>query len=57
MPNTDKGVVAQVQKLVRDRAHLRAVISSMLAINRDAPGVIKAPIAEQLEKAMTYTDD
>jgi hypothetical protein len=54
----DKSVVAQVQKLVRDRAHLRSVISTLLVVNRDAPGQqIKPAIVAELEKALKYTDD
>jgi hypothetical protein len=55
----DKGIVAQVQKLVRDRSHLRTVISSMLTINRDMPSSvqIKPAIVAELEKALKYTDD
>lgn len=56
MRETETGIVAQVQKLVRDRAHLRTVIESLLAVNRAAPGQIKGPIIEALEKALKYTE-
>lgn len=51
------GVVAQVEKLVADRAYLRSCISSMVAIGRDAPGTIKPAIIAELEKALERTAD
>jgi hypothetical protein len=48
-------VVDEVQKLVRDRAHLRTVISSIVTIARDLPGAIKPAIVEQLKAALEYT--
>lgn len=55
----DKGIVGQVQKLVRDRAHLRIVISTMLTVNRDSTDVqlIRPAIVDELERALKYTDD
>lgn len=54
----DKGIVAQVQKLVRDRTHLRTVISTMLTVNRNTTGnQIHSAIVAELEKALKYTDD
>jgi hypothetical protein len=48
-------IVDEVQKLVRDRSHLRTVISSMITIARDMPGAIKPAIIEQLKAALEYT--
>lgn len=48
-------VVDEVQKLVRDRAHLRTVISSLVAVSSDVPDAMKPAIVLQLKAALNYT--